>query len=291
MNRPAVAAGTCTALVAFAANSLLCRQALVGQSIDPASFTALRLVSGALVLLLLVKLTRGHVTAQRLAVRRPTWQDLRAPLALWLYAAPFSFAYVRLGAGTGALVLFGSVQFTLLGVAIARGERPRARAWLGFATALYGLAWLCAPSAQQPDLLGVMLMAGAGAAWASYTLLGRGSGDVLRANAQAFAWSSLPALATLLVLLPTLHATARGGLLAVASGALASALGYAIWYRVLRHLAVATAAFAQLTVPALAALGGVLLLGETLSTRLVCACALVLGGVALALTARLQPRR
>lgn len=285
----ATIAGTTLALLAFAANSLLCRAALAEHAIDATSFTALRLGSGALVLLVLVKLTRGHVTAQRWVVQRPRWRDLGPPLALFLYALPFSLAYVRIGAATGALVLFGAVQFTLLGVALRRGERPRARAWLGFAVALYGFAWLCGPSAHRPDLLGVVLMAGAGVAWAAYTLLGRGGLDPIVANAHAFAWSSVPALLALAVA-PGVHVSGHGALLALLSGGLASALGYAIWYRVLKHLAVATAAFAQLTVPAIATLGAVPLLGEQPTTRQLAASALVLGGVALALASRLRPR-
>jgi drug/metabolite transporter (DMT)-like permease len=281
---------TLLALFAFAANSLLCRLALAEQAIDATSFTAIRLASGAAVLLVLVERTRGHVTVQRLALQRPRWRDLWPPLALFLYALPFSLAYVRIGAATGALILFGAVQFTLLAVALRRGERPRARAWLGFVLALGGFAWLCGPSASRPDLLGVVLMAGAGVAWAAYTLLGRGGLDPLVANAHAFAWSSLPALMALAAA-PDLSVSGRGVLLATLSGTLASALGYAVWYRVLPRLAVATAAFAQLTVPVIAALGAVLLLGEEPTTRLGVASALVLGGVALAVADRLGGER
>lgn len=281
---------TLLALLAFAANSLLCRLALAEHTIDATSFTAIRLASGAVVLMVLVKLTRGHVTTQRLALQRPRWRDLGPPLALFLYALPFSLAYVRIGAATGALILFGAVQFTLLVVALWRGERPRVIAWFGFAMALYGFAWLCGPSANRPDLLGVALMVGAGVAWAAYTLLGRSGLDPLVANAHAFAWSSLPALLALAVT-PGLTVSGRGVLLATLSGALASALGYAVWYRVLPRLAVATAAFVQLTVPVIAALFAVLLLGEELTPRLAVASALVLGGVAFAVAARLGGRR
>jgi drug/metabolite transporter (DMT)-like permease len=274
----ATIAGTLLALVAFAANSLLCRLALASGAIDPVSFTAIRLASGAAMLLALVHLAHGRIRELR-------WLGWRQPLALFLYALPFSLAYRRIGAGTGALVLFSAVQFTLLGIARWRGERLPSTAWLGFAIAAAGLVWLVAPSVQRPDPLGVLLMATAGVAWAAYTVLGRGGTDPLRANAQAFVGSSVLAIAALLPA-PDLVWSTRGIGLAVASGALASALGYAVWYRVLPRLRLTTAAIAQLTVPPLAAIGGVLLLDETATLRLLAASGLVLGGVALAIVAR-----
>lgn len=283
MTAAATIAGTTLALLAFAANSLLCRAALANPTLDAASFTAIRLASGALMLAVLVRARHGNLAALR-------WRGFAAPLALFLYALPFSLAYVRIGAATGALVLFGAVQLTLLGVAVARGERPRLLAWGGFAIAIYGLLWLVGPSAQRPDLLGVALMTGAGAAWAAYTLIGRRSGEPLAANANAFLWSSLFAAVPLLLSTSTIAVTAHGALLASLSGAVASALGYAVWYRVLPRLHVTTAAFAQLTVPAIAALGAVLLLGESLTLRTGLATTAVLGGVAIALAARQRTR-
>jgi drug/metabolite transporter (DMT)-like permease len=272
-------AGTVLALLAFAANSLLCRLALAGGTIDAGSFTAVRLASGALVLALLVRAASGSTAALR-------WRGAAGPVALLLYALPFSYAYLRIGAATGALVLFGSVQLTMLGTAIARGERPRPIAWLGFALAAGGLVWLVGPSAQRPDAFGVALMATAGIAWGVYTVIGRRAGEPIAANARAFLWSALFAVFALAVAPASVAITPRGASLAAISGGLTSGLGYAIWYRALPHLTVARAAFAQLAVPVLAALGAVVWLGEPLTLRFVGASVLVLGGMALALAAR-----
>lgn len=281
--RPPPGAGTIAltllALVAFASNSLLTRLALGSRQLDAASFTAIRLASGALMLVVLV-----------LAQSR-SWQPLRGgglagPLALFVYAAPFSFAYLRIGAAVGALVLFGVVQLTMLAYGIAKGERPTPVTWLGLALAAAGLLVLTLPAVSRPDPLGVTLMAVAGVAWAVYTLVGRGTADPLAANARSFVWST--PLAMLLVALARgpVEATGRGIFLALVSGAIASALGYAVWYRALPRLSVTQAAVAQLSVPVIAAAGAVLTLRETLSTRLVVSGILVLAGVALALSAR-----
>jgi drug/metabolite transporter (DMT)-like permease len=281
--RPPVGVGTIAltllALVAFASNSLLTRLALGSGQLDAASFTAIRLASGALMLVMLV-----------LAQAR-SWRPLRGggvagPLALFVYAAPFSFAYLRIGAAVGALVLFGVVQLTMIAYGIARGERPTLLVWLGLALAAAGLLVLTLPAVARPDPLGVTLMAVAGVAWAVYTLVGRGTTDPLAANARSFVWST--PLAMLLVALARgpVEATARGILLALVSGAVASALGYAVWYRALPRLSVTQAAVAQLSVPVIAAGGAVLTLRETLSVRLIVAGILVLAGVALALSAR-----
>jgi drug/metabolite transporter (DMT)-like permease len=270
---------TAAALIAFAANSLLCRLALMGGAIDAASFTGLRLASGAVVLALLAGLRQGD--------RPRSSASWISGAALFAYAAPFSFAYLRLGTGVGALVLFGSVQATMIGWGIARGERPRFLVWLGLAIAMAGLVALAAPGRTAPDPLGVGLMAIAGAAWGVYTLRGRQSGsDPVVANAAAFL-RSVP-LAAVLVALGASGAaiTGRGALLAIASGALASGVGYAVWYAALRGLTVTRAAVLQLLVPVLAAAGGVLLLGESATSRLLLAAAGILGGVALAIRGR-----
>lgn len=284
MRGAATLAGTTLALLAFAANSLLCRLALAQGAIDAASFTAIRLGSGAVVLMLLARLVHGSFP-------RPHWHGGKAPLALLLYALPFSLAYGRIGAGTGALVLFGSVQLTMLGTALTRGERPRPVAWCGFALAASGLVWLVAPSARAPDLPGVLLMALAGIAWGVYTVLGRSAGEPIAANARAFTWSALLAIGGLVALPDDMSATPRGVLLAALSGAVTSGLGYALWYRVLPHLPVATAGFAQLAVPVLAALLAVAWLGEPFTAQLAIASVLVLGGCGLALTAPGRRRR
>lgn len=272
---------TAAALVCFAANSLLCRLALARGAIDPAGFTGLRMASGALVL--------GLIALRRSGARpAPGWSWLSAA-ALFAYAAPFSYAYVSLGAGVGALVLFGVVQATMIGWGLARGDRPGPLLWLGLLTALAGLIGLAAPGARAPDPVGLAAMAVAGAAWGIYSLRGRTSGvDPVVANAAAFA-RTVPVAAALVAgaaAASRLSGTPRGALLAVASGAIASGGGYALWYAALRGLTVARAAVLQLLVPVLAAAGGVLLLGEVASLRLVLAGAAILGGVALAIAGR-----
>ncbi len=217
-----------------------------------------------------------------------SWSWLSAA-ALFAYAAPFSYAYVSLGAGVGALVLFAVVQATMIGWGVARGDRPRPPVWLGLAIAMGGLVGLAAPGASAPDPIGLGAMAVAGAGWGIYTLRGRGSPtDPVVANAASFA-RTLPVAAVLVAAAGLAHQLApspRGAALAIASGALASAGGYALWYAALRGLTVARAAILQLLVPVIAAAGGVLLLGEVASLRLVLAGAAILGGVALAVLGR-----
>ncbi|MFL5357116.1 DMT family transporter [Archangium sp.] len=277
------AALTVLALLGFAANSLLCRAALGDGAwrIDAASFTTLRLVSGALVLGLLLRARGGGG-----GVRRGSWGSA---VALFAYAAGFSLAYVRISAGVGAVLLFGCVQATMLGVGLFRGERPRVLEWVGLAMALGGLIVLRLPGATAPDPLGATLMAGAGVAWGVYSLRGRGNADPLAATAGNFLRSvpltlGLSALALLTLGRP--HATPSGVGLAVASGALASGVGYSLWYAALPHLTAMRAAVVQLSVPVVAALGGVLLLGESLTARLVGAGSALVGGVLLTLLAR-----
>lgn len=274
---------TVLALLGFAANSLLCRAAL-GEGawrIDAASFTTLRLVSGALVLGLLLRARGGGSS-----VRRGSWGSA---VALFAYAAGFSLAYVRIPAGVGAVLLFGCVQATMLGVGLFRGERPRVLEWVGLAMALGGLIVLRLPGATAPDALGATLMAGAGVAWGVYSLRGRGNADPLAATADNFLRAvpltlGLSALALLVLERP--HATLPGVGLAVASGALASGVGYSLWYAALPHLTAMRAAVVQLAVPVVAAVGGVLLLGETLTARLVGAGSALVCGVLLTLLAR-----
>lgn len=272
---------TVLALVGFAANSLLCRAALAGDGhlIDAASFTGVRLVSGALILGLLLRLRGGQYQGG-------SWGSA---LALFAYAAGFSLAYVRIPAGVGALLLFGCVQATMLGTGLVRGERPQPLEWVGLLLALAGLAGLTAPGAAAPDFVGAALMAGAGVAWGVYSLRGRGSKNPLAASAQNFLLSVPLALALSAVSAAAQgapHATARGLVLAVASGALASGVGYSLWYAALPHLTATRAAIIQLSVPVLAATGGVLLLGEHVTMRLLGAGTALLGGVLLALAAR-----
>ncbi len=273
--RPRTILYTTLALCAFATNSILCRLALGDGSIDPASFTALRLLSGTLVLLAIL-LLRG---------RRPGG-DWLSGLALFLYAAPFSFAYVSLGVGTGALLAFGAVQLTMLAAGIRQGERPPATEWWGILAAVGGLVYLVSPGLRAPSLAGSALMIVAGVAWGIYSLRGRRVAHPVAATAGNFL-RALPF--TLLVSLAFLHQadiSPGGAILAVVSGALTSGVGYVIWYAALRGLTATRAAAAQLATPALAALGGVLFLGEPVTLRLIVAGALILGGVALALRRR-----
>lgn len=275
MSRLRLALLCAAVLCAFAANSLLARSALAGGEAGAASYTAIRLLSGAAVLWLLA---RGRTNAGEVG-----W---RSALALFLYAAPFSWAYVQLPAGTGALLLFGAVQTTMIGAGIAHGERPPLAVWLGLAIAAAGLVGLMLPGLRAPSLAGSAAMLAAGAAWGWYSLRGRGARDGLAATRDAFLGTApLAALVWIggALLQPALaRLSSRGALLALASGAVTSGLGYTLWNMVLPSLTATTASVLQLSVPALAAAGGVLLLGESLSARVVIGGAAVLGGVAIA---------
>ena len=287
-------------MLAFAGNSLLCRIALKQTGIDPASFTSLRLASGALMLALLVfwrgrsGTGAGRQGASYTAPALRPWQggSWLSALALFVYAAGFSFAYVSLTAATGALLLFGVVQTSMIGWGLSRGERLRPLQWLGLVAASAGLVWLLLPGLTAPSLIAGALMASAGVAWAVYTLRGRamGSGgavlDATTVTAGNFLRAAPLALGISALLWPLARWDVQGALLALASGALASGLGYAIWYTALRGLSATRAAIVQLTVPALATAGGVLLLGEPLTPHLLGASAAVLGGVALVILAR-----
>ncbi len=270
---------TVLAMLAFAGNSLLCRAALSQTSIDAASFTSLRLVAGAITLLLL---TRGP------AARRLAHGNWPSALALFAYAAGFSFAYVSLSTATGALLLFASVQTTMLCVALWRGERLRALQWCGLGLAMSGVVVLLLPGLEQPAPLGSALMIGAGIGWGVYSLRGQRAGDPIAVNAGNFARASLVAAVLSLALWPSTRFDWVGASYALASGALASGLGYAIWYRALPALSASAAAGVQLSVPVIAALGGVLLLGETASPRLLIAAISVIAGLGLLLFVRRQ---
>lgn len=273
-----LAAGAAFALVAFAANSVLCRAALAGGEIGPAAFTLVRLATGALVLALLLAF-RGRAAA--LARRPSPWPGL----ALLLYAAGFSAAYLSLSAGTGALILFGGVQVTMVAGALLAGERLAPARIAGAGLAFAGLLILFLPGAAAPDPAGAVLMAAAAFGWGAYSLLGRRAGDPLEATAASFAVALavgvLPLVAAALALGEA--ASDRGLALAAASGGLASALGYAVWYAVLPRMPAAAAAVLQSLVPLLAVGGGFALLGERPDLRYALAALFVLGGVGLAL--------
>ena len=281
----ATAALTAAAMLAFAANSLLCRAALAGGYADAASFTTLRLASGALALWLVAQSRGGASPAPRVA-----WGSA---LALFAYVALFSLAYLRIPAGIGALLLFAAVQLTMIGAGLRGGERPRALEWAGLAASLVGLLLLTRPGLTRPDPLGAASMIGAGAAWGVYSLRGRGAADAIAANAASFARAVPLALAAnaAFALWAGVRLTPEGAALALASGGVTSGLGYAVWYAALRGLAATRAAIVQLSVPPLAAFGGVLVLGEVVSLRLLLASALILGGIALAILGQRGPAR
>jgi len=267
---------TALAITAFAANSLICRAALGPGLIDPASFTTVRLVSAALVLACVV-------FARRRRLPQFAFGDWRAAGALFAYAVFFSFGYVLLTTGTGALILFGSVQLTMFAWAFREGERFTALAWGGLALATGGLVWLVLPGLEAPDPLGALFHTLSGAAWGVFSLLIRGARHPVESNAANFLICVPLTLLVSAVFWADLDASMAGLALAVLSGGLASGCGYVIWYWVLRHLPAARASATQLSAPAIAALGGVVLLGEDLTLRLVVASAAMLGGVAVVL--------
>ncbi|MBT0958156.1 DMT family transporter [Alphaproteobacteria bacterium KMM 3653] len=263
---------TALTMAAFAANSVLNRMALEASGTGPAAFAALRLVAGAAMLWLLVCLRSGPVLPRL---------NPRGAGSLALYVLGFSFAYVSLETGAGALILFGGVQITMFAGALMGGERVPAARWAGAALAFGGLAWLLWPSGAAPDPLGAGLMAAAALGWGIYSLIGRGATDPLRETGANFVYAVPLGLIAFAALPDAL--TAQGALLAVASGALTSGLGYALWYQVLPALGAARGALAQLTVPVIALAGGALFLAEPVTWRFITSAALVLGGVALGL--------
>ena len=274
---------TAVAMLAFAANSLLCRLALQRQGIDPASFGSIRLVSGAITLLLVVQLRSRPPSAAR--------ADWLAAAMLFAYVAFFSFAYLSLSAGTGALILFGAVQLTMLGAGLGSGERFGPIAWLGSLLAAGGRVYLVLPGVAAPPLLGAVMMAVAGVAWGVYSLRGRGVADPLAATSRNFLRAVPLALALSAVFVARAHADAIGIALAVASGALTSGLGYVVWYAALARLSAMQAATVQLSVPLLAAFGGVLLLSEAITPRLAAASVAILGGIAIVLSQKARKAR
>jgi len=289
---------TLIALICFAANSVLCRLALAPHEIDPASFTLTRLLSGGLTLLLLHAIAMRSLTGgsaeQRAANARPRGDAVIAALLLFLYALPFSLAYISIGAGTGALILFTAVQATMLLGAVRSGERFHPLEGLGLVIALAGLVYLVSPGLSAPSPKGSALMAIAGVSWGLYSLRGRGSRDPLRDTTNNFVWAipfaiiarwAYLALSGVLgvAYVPT---TTHGMLFAVASGAVASGVGYTVWFAALRGLTAIRASMVQLAVPVVTAVGAVIFLHEAVTMRLVISAALILGGLGLALAAR-----
>lgn len=268
------------AMLAFAGNSVLCRLALRDGGIDAASFTSLRLVSGALVLWLIVRLRGGARTGG----------DLLSAFALFVYAAGFSFAYLSLSTGTGALILFGAVQATMIGRGLISGERLSPVQWCGLALAMAGLVGLLLPGVSAPPVVGALLMLAAGIAWGAYSLRGRGAGDATAKTAGNFLRAVPFALVLSVIMLRDVHADAIGIACALVSGALTSGIGYAVWYTALPQLRATSAATVQLSVPALAAIAGIALLGEPPTWRLALATLAILGGIAMVVRVRSRAR-
>lgn len=270
------------ALIAFAGNSVLCRLALSGQSIDPSSFTMIRLLSGVVMLWPLMRLSQ----AKTVSASNGSWF---AASMLFVYALLFSYAYVSIDTATGALVLFGSVQLTLVVVNLVKGHKPSVGELAGVVLALAGFVYLVFPQLQQPSIVGFIMMSVAGLAWAMYTVAGQGSVNALRDTAFNF-FRTIPLLLVLLVVtFNSLEVTILGVIFAIASGGIMSGLGYAVWYAVLPLISTTQAGVMQLLVPIIAGLGGVLFTSESLSWRLVVSALLVLSGILLVILAKRKP--
>jgi drug/metabolite transporter (DMT)-like permease len=277
-SEPRTLALTGVAMLALAANPLLCRMALGAGHIDAASFTSIRVVAGAVMLKLLMTWTRRN------GERRPV--DWRAVVTLFGYMIFFSFAYLSISVGTGALILFGAVLLTMFAIALKSGEQFSPLSWVGLLIAVLGLVYLVSPGVTAPEPVGAILMAIAGVAWGLYSLLGRGEADPLGTTARNFLYAVPLALAVNLVFWNDVHTSWHGVVMAALSGAIASGLGYALWYAVLAGMPATRAATAQLSVPVIAALGGVVLLAEPVTLRLVISSVATLGGIAIVMLQR-----
>jgi drug/metabolite transporter (DMT)-like permease len=262
-------------MLAFAGNSIICRLALRDGAIDPATFTAIRLLAGAITLLFVFAVTRRNRSFRS----NGGWLSA---FMLFLYAVAFSFAYISLSAGAGALILFAFVQATMIALGLWSGDRPSATEWFGWLLAFSGVIWLVLPGVEAPPAGGALLMALAGIAWGVYSIRGREESDALSATTANFSLSVVFVLALLAATLVNAEISMHGVMLATISGALTSGIGYVIWYAALNYLSSMQAAMVQLSVPAIAAVGGVALLAEPVSMRLLVSCALVLGGISIA---------
>ena len=268
------------ALIAFAANSVLCRMALLDGSIAPALFTAIRVISGAVTLVILMALRGGRPMQ--------AWPNWAAGASLFVYMAFFSFAYIALGAGTGALVLFGFVQLTMISVAIALRDPFPPIAWLGFVVSIIGMVFLVRPGSEAPDPFPSFQMALAGMAWGAYSLIGKRSKNPLHDTAGNFIFCIPPVVFLVIIFWPEQNLNPAGLALAVTSGALASGCGYAVWYWCLPLLKTIQAAVLQFCVPVIAAVGGVVVLGEEFTQRLGISSVLVLGGIAIVMRSQFK---
>ncbi|KPB02697.1 membrane protein [Ahrensia marina] len=268
-------------MIAFAANSVLARAALLKPAIDPASFTTIRIISGAIMLSLLL-LMRQRSSARDL-LSGGNWHS-----AFWLfaYAVTLSFAYIGLDTGVGALILFALVQTTMIGWSVFRGDRPILPEWAGLAIAFSAFVWLVSPGLEAPDPFSAFLMALSGIAWGIYSLRGRGSTDPLRATTGNFLLAVPMTVVISAIYLSQINLSIYGIMLGAASGAITSGVGYAIWYRVLPQLSAMQGSIVQLTVPVIAGLGGLIWSGEPFTTRFVLGSIFILGGVALAIVSK-----
>lgn len=265
---------SCTlfALIAFAGNSVLCRMALGDRTIDPSSFTVVRLLSGIVMLMIVLKFT----ARTKRSFANGSWISA---FMLFLYAIAFSFAYISLDTGTGALVLFGAVQMTMVFISFMRGNRMHISEWVGILIAVTGFVYLVLPSVTTPTFLGFVLMSAAGIAWGIYTLHGRTSMDPLRDTAFNFVRTTPFIIALVLLAIPSIHLSAEGVMLAVFAGGIASGIGYTVWYVALGGLSTTEAAVVQLSVPVIAAVGGLVFLSEAMTVRSVLAAVMILGGI------------
>lgn len=270
---------TAFALVAFAFNSILCRLALGQETIDAVGFTTVRLASGALTLFIISL----AFTQKKEDLMRGNWFSA---FFLFAYAICFSFAYLNLTTATGALILFGSVQLTMICVALSKGERPQILEWVGLFLAFGGLIYLVFPGLSAPPVIYSALMMFAGIAWGFYTLRGRGSEKPLADTTGNFI-RTIPMISLLaIIFFSQTHLSNKGIILAILSGAISSGIGYSVWYAVLKHHTATRAAILQLAVPAIAAIGGVIFLSESISLRLILASSLILGGIGLAIVGK-----
>lgn len=272
---------TSFALVSFAFNSILCRLALQSKEIDAAGFTAIRLLSGAVVL----SLVFTFFGKKESETKRGNWFSA---FFLFVYAVCFSFAYINLTTATGALILFGSVQMTMIIAALIKGERPRILEWIGLIFAFGGLVYLVFPGLSAPPFFSSVLMSSAGIAWGFYTLRGRTSTNPLADTTGNFVRAVPMILIVCVPFLANIHLSQKGILFAVLSGAIASGFGYSVWYAALKFHTATRAAILQLSVPVIAAIGGILFLSEELEIRLLIAGALILGGIGLTVSSKSQ---
>ncbi|QBM18705.1 hypothetical protein MARI_28470 [Marinobacter sp. JH2] len=281
MNKNTIKISACTvfALLAFAGNSVLCRLALGENAIDAASFTTIRLLSGIAILMVVVAITKKPKKSQP----KGSWL---AACMLFVYALAFSYGYLSLDTGTGALILFAAVQITMIAVGVVSGNRLHFAEWLGLFIAFSGFVYLILPSVTTPSLTGFLLMTLSGIAWGGYTLVGRSSTQPLADTAYNFLRTSPFVLILLVFTLQDAEITQQGVLLAIVSGAIASGAGYAVWYFALRGLSVTQAAVVQLFVPIIAAVGGVIVAQEAITLRLAESSALVLGGILMVILGR-----